>query len=81
MTDRIPTLGIDTKLRQLWRVLRSNVRLLLVDLVVVTGWVAVLSTVFRMADGPGWAFLMLLVGGIVLYTLLSKPLTIPSEND
>lgn len=60
--------------------LARNARSLVVDAVVIAAWVGLLAVGFTLLGWPLWAFTVAMVVGIVVYTLVRKPLEIPGEE-
>lgn len=46
----------------------------------IVSWVAILVVVFARFGGPRWLFNVLLVGGIVAYTVTRKPFVLPPDD-
>lgn len=57
--------------------LARNARAVLVDAVAITAWVVLLSVAFALTGWPLWGHTAAMVAGIVVYTLLRKPLDVP----
>ena len=58
-----------------------NSRELVVDALAIVGWVVVLTTGFVGVIDPRWAYTVLLVGGIAVYTFTRQPFVLPDEEE
>lgn len=54
---------------------------LALDLLLITAWVIVLARVIRQLGWPGWAYYVVLVGGIVVYSLFFDPWNNPDGGE
>ena len=57
--------------------LTANARPIVVDAIVIVSWVGLLSLAFGRFGWSTWVYILVLVAGIVGYTLSRKPLVFP----
>lgn len=60
--------------------LERNWTHLLENVVVIVGWVVLLTVVFAQTGWPEWAYSLSVVGGVVVYSLLQEPFDLPESD-